>query len=220
MGPDMNAKLVVVKGAKDATIRLRLPTIIGRSPEASVKVPSSLVSRKHCEIASSGGELVVRDLGSANGTYVNDERIDEPTLLFEDDLLRVGPVVMRVSPDDAGQKTPPKQQPATQEHAVAERESRGSTGASSILNYRETDEGSFIGIEDFDEDEEDAAPAAPNEPVEGKSAVDALGGLAGEKQPKSAGKSAINALDGVVEKGTSQVDGGDSALGNFFKNLG
>ncbi len=216
----MNAKLVVVKGAKKATIRLRLPTIIGRSPAASVKVPSSLVSRKHCEIASSGGELVVRDLGSANGTFVNDERIEEPTLLFEDDLLRVGPVVMRVSPEHSDEPSRAKQRPAAKQDAVAEREPVRSTGASSILNYRETDEGSFIGIEDFDEDEEDVAAAAPDEPVEGQSAVDALGGLAGEKQPRTAGKSALNALDGVVEKDAPQVDGGDSALGNFFKNLG
>jgi hypothetical protein len=216
----MNAKLLVVKGAKKATIRLRLPTIIGRSSAAAVKVPSSLVSRQHCEIAVSGGELVVRDLGSANGTFVNDERIDAPTLLFEEDLLRVGPVLMRISPEQAAEQSPVNSRPAAHEEAVAEREPRGSTAASSILNYRETDEGSFIGIEDFDDEEEDAGAAAPDKLAAGQSAVDALGGLAGGKQPKTAGKSALHALDGVVEKDAAQVDGGDSALGNFFKNLG
>jgi hypothetical protein len=215
----MNAKLVVVQGAKKTTIRLRLPTVIGRSPEAAVKVPSSLVSRRHCEIVRSGQELVVRDLGSANGTFVNEERIDEPTLLFEDDLLRIGPVVLQVSPDKTGREAPPAEQASADEEVVADREPVGATGASSILSYRETDDGSFLGIEDFD-DEEDEVPAVPDEPPEGQSAVDALGKAAGGKQDQTAGKSALNALDGVVEKDTPPVEGGDSALGNFFKNLG
>ena len=46
---------------------------------------------------------------------------------------------------------------------VADREPVGATGASSILSYRETDDGSFLGIEDFD-DEQDEVPAVPDEP--------------------------------------------------------
>ncbi len=217
----MNAKLVVVKGAKTATIRLRLPTIIGRSPEAAVKVPSSLVSRQHCEIALSGKELVVRDLGSANGTYVNDERIAEPTLLFEDDLLRVGPVVMRISPEQpapAAQPSPQAETPSDEE-VVAHREPVGSSGASSILSYREMDDGSFLGIDNLD-DEDDVPPETPAAPAEGQSAVDALGKSVDDPSAKAAGKSAVKALDGVVEDDGPQVNGGDSALGDFFKNLG
>lgn len=216
----MNAKLIVIKGAKPATIRLRLPTIIGRSDDASVKVPSTVVSRKHCEIARSGNQLVVRDLGSANGTFVNDELIDEPTLLFEDDLLRVGPVVMRVAPEEAGKEERRQRAAPAGREVVADDEPDSSAGASSILNYRETDDGSFVGIEDFDE-EEDLAEEAPQpaEPAEGQSAVDALGKLDGTQRPKSAGDSALRALDGVVEDDSPKIEGGDSALGNFFKNL-
>ncbi len=216
----MNAKLIVIKGAKAATIRLRLPTIIGRSPDASVKVPSTMVSRKHCEIVRSGNQLVVRDLGSANGTFVNDERIDEPTLLFEDDLLRVGPVIMQVAPEESAQEDRSKKTGPASPDVIADDEPNSAAGASSILNYRETDDGSFVGIEDFDAGEDvDEPEQQPQGPVEGQSAVDALGKLAGEQDVESAGDSAVRALDNVVEDDSQKIEGGDSALGDFFKNL-
>jgi hypothetical protein len=208
-GRGMNAKLVVLKGAKKATVRLRLPTVIGRSPDASVKVPSALVSRRHCEVYRSGKELVVRDLGSINGTFVNGERIEEPTLLFEDDLLRVGPVTMRVFPDVAGAAAPAEkaaktgQEPAPEEPAVDEEESAPAAGASSILSYRETDEGSFLGIAEFDDEDDDQGAEAAEEP---------------HRQP--AASSAVDALKQVVEEQPRKVNGGDSALDAFFENLG
>ena len=70
----MDAKLVVVGGdAKAAEIKLRLPTIIGRGRGASLALPHPLVSRQHCEIFEANGQLMVRDLGSLNGTFVNNE---------------------------------------------------------------------------------------------------------------------------------------------------
>ncbi|MCA9264992.1 MAG: FHA domain-containing protein [Planctomycetales bacterium] len=91
----MSAILEVVSGAKPARIRLRLPTIIGRSRTATVKVRNSLVSRQHCEIYAYEGELAVRDLGSSNGTLVNGYVIEEPTILEPGDELTIGPVTLR-----------------------------------------------------------------------------------------------------------------------------
>jgi pSer/pThr/pTyr-binding forkhead associated (FHA) protein len=181
-------------------------------------VPSTLVSRKHCEIYRSGKEVAVRDLGSVNGTFVNGERVDEPTLLFEDDLLRIGPVTMRVFQEEAEAERPQKKPSAAKEESVVE-DSRESTGASSILNYRETEDGSFVGIEQFDEEEH--APAKASEPgPEQQSAVKAMKEVAGDAGAKAAGKSALKALDEVVEKESDKVNGGDSALGDFLKGLG
>jgi predicted component of type VI protein secretion system len=203
----MNAKLVVVKGAKKATIRLRLPTVIGRSPDATVKVPSSLVSRRHCEIYRSGKELVVRDLGSVNGTFVNGERIDEPTLLFEDDLLGVGPVSMHVSPDSEPMGAPATkpaaagEEPAAKQAAAVKEGPAHEAGASSILSYRETDEGSFVAIAEFDDDLEEGEP------------VDE------DPQEQQAASSAVDALKEVIEDQPPKAKDGDSALDAFFRNL-
>jgi len=188
----MNAKLVVVKGAQPAAIHLqRLPTVIGRSAEATVKMPSNQVSRTHCEVYDDEGELAVRDLGSANGTFVNGQRIEGPTALGSGDLVKIGPVTLRVDPaETAGQKeaapaaAEPDQTPVTEE---APRQS----GLSSILNYSETAEGSFVAISDEDLIEDDEAEEAPETNV--------VGDLGEADEPK--------------------VDSQDSALDAFFRNL-
>lgn len=106
----MDVRLTVVEGAKPATVRLRLPTVMGRSSAANLKVPHAQVSRRHCELYEEDGLLVVYDLGSSNGTYVDRLRIDEPTFIYPGGSLRVGQVVFRAdyaSPAacDAGQQT-------------------------------------------------------------------------------------------------------------------
>ena len=94
----MKAKLVVVGGdAKAAEISLKLPTIIGRGRGSKLVLPHPLVSRRHCEIFESDGQLMVRDLGSLNGTFVGDERVDEraETVLPPGELLTIGAVTFR-----------------------------------------------------------------------------------------------------------------------------
>ena len=58
-----------------------LPVMIGRSADAGVRLGDPTVSRRHCEIEEMEGILVVRDLGSRNGTYVNGHRIAEALLM-------------------------------------------------------------------------------------------------------------------------------------------
>lgn len=91
----LNAKLVVVGGdVKTAEIKLRLPSTIGRGRGATIMLPHPLVSRQHCELFEDGGHLMVRDLGSLNGTFVNNERITESSLP-PGELLTVGAVTFR-----------------------------------------------------------------------------------------------------------------------------
>src|SRR5262245_55686561 len=54
------------------------PLVIGRKPGAGVQVDDVMVSREHTEIARHGDELVVRDLGSRNGTHVDGEELHAP----------------------------------------------------------------------------------------------------------------------------------------------
>jgi pSer/pThr/pTyr-binding forkhead associated (FHA) protein len=70
---------------------------IGRAPGVQFVVDAPLVSRVHCRLTLSADDaLTVEDLGSTNGTYVNDERIDQPTPLQPTDALKVGRVSFAV----------------------------------------------------------------------------------------------------------------------------
>ncbi|MCL6501331.1 MAG: FHA domain-containing protein [Pirellulales bacterium] len=88
----MDARLVVVEGkATRKVVQLKLPTTIGRSREADLKVGHASVSRIHCEIYELDGALVVRDAGSLNGTFIDNVRITE-SILKPGDRLTVGPL--------------------------------------------------------------------------------------------------------------------------------
>ena len=64
--------------------------VIGRSSSCEIHVPDSEVSRAHSEVAVADGELIVRDLGSTNGTRVNGDIITAPTKLSAGDVITVG----------------------------------------------------------------------------------------------------------------------------------
>lgn len=63
--------------------------IIGRQASAQIRVPLSTVSRQHCEVLVRENTLRVRDLGSSNGTFVNDDRVQDAEL-HAGDVLTVG----------------------------------------------------------------------------------------------------------------------------------
>jgi len=58
-----------------------LPVLIGRSADAGVHLNDPRASRHHCEIVEISGTVVVRDLGSTNGTYVNGDCVKEVPLM-------------------------------------------------------------------------------------------------------------------------------------------
>lgn len=110
-----NLRLCVVAGARPTTVSLRLPTVIGRGRDAKIKVRHSLVSRTHCELFEFQGLLCLRDAESANGTFLNGERIKEVTAIRSGDELRVGNVVFRLEWDSASDEssTSPSRETAT-----------------------------------------------------------------------------------------------------------
>jgi pSer/pThr/pTyr-binding forkhead associated (FHA) protein len=68
--------------------------VIGRSHEATFPLPDDGVSRRHAVIQRLGGMLLVNDLGSRNGTYLNEVPVHGPTPLKEGDSIRIGPLVV------------------------------------------------------------------------------------------------------------------------------
>src|ERR1041384_3019046 len=95
----MKLKLIVVGGSKEG---LEIPLkkdkfLIGRSKECALRAGSEAISRRHCAIIHRESGWTVRDLGSRNGTQVNDERITKEVPLKDGDTLRVGPLHFRVA---------------------------------------------------------------------------------------------------------------------------
>ena len=64
--------------------------VIGREGDGVILVKSSTVSRRHARIAIDSSGAVVEDLGSKNGTYVNDRLVDAPTPVVDGDQIRIG----------------------------------------------------------------------------------------------------------------------------------
>jgi len=93
--------LIVVSGAR-AGERLDVgaqPLTIGKGPSTLQITDDPAVSTRHAEIALRGGAFVVTDLGSTNGTFVNNTRISAPTRLGDGDLLRFGNTQLKFRAD-------------------------------------------------------------------------------------------------------------------------
>jgi hypothetical protein len=74
---------------------------IGRAPQNEIVMAAKNVSRFHCQIKRNGSELIIEDLGSTNGTFVNDEQVKQPRALSVGDVVRVGheQVIFHDNPD-------------------------------------------------------------------------------------------------------------------------
>jgi pSer/pThr/pTyr-binding forkhead associated (FHA) protein len=94
----LDSQLVIEKGGTPTrAIRLRrAETIIGRRSDCTLRIPSTIVSRRHCCVGLCDGYLTVEDLGSRNGTYVNGARVSGRQVLWPGDRLLVGPVLFVV----------------------------------------------------------------------------------------------------------------------------
>jgi pSer/pThr/pTyr-binding forkhead associated (FHA) protein len=82
-------------GVQDGLID-RFPCVIGRARGVERRLSHFLISRYHCRLSWQGEELILEDLDSRNGTYVNGKRIRLPTALCHGDEVYVGPLAFRV----------------------------------------------------------------------------------------------------------------------------
>ncbi|MGC8641408.1 MAG: FHA domain-containing protein [Isosphaeraceae bacterium] len=109
----MNYALHVVKG-RSGVNTLRLVdgvNSIGRHDDCLIRIRSSQVSRRHCEVLMEGDALVVRDLGSSNGTFVNGKRVLGKQTLNSGDVLTIGGVTLRVDQLQGAAAASPKPAP-------------------------------------------------------------------------------------------------------------
>jgi len=75
----------------------RTPFLIGRDPKCHLRPSSPMVSSQHCSIQVKQRKLYVSDLGSTNGTFLNEVRVDKEVEMHHADRLRIGPLMLGVS---------------------------------------------------------------------------------------------------------------------------
>lgn len=68
---------------------IRDVTIIGRDPSCTIVIPDRQVSRFHARLAIESNGIVLEDLGSKNGLFINDKQITEPLVLQDGELFSV-----------------------------------------------------------------------------------------------------------------------------------
>ena len=94
----MKLKLKVLQGAS-ANQEIAIPVakfLVGRGEECHLRPKSPAISRHHCAILTANGQASVKDLGSKNGTFVNEKRIEGLTSIKSGDVLSFGPLTFEV----------------------------------------------------------------------------------------------------------------------------
>ncbi len=93
---DRSACLIVIYG-DNLGHRVPLgadPVVIGRSAKCDVQIDQESVSRNHCRVSFDGASYGIRDLGSTNGTYVNDDLVEQ-FVLRDGDQLKIGRTILK-----------------------------------------------------------------------------------------------------------------------------
>jgi two-component system cell cycle response regulator len=90
------ACLVVIYGDElGKKYNLDTPSVVvGRSSKCDIQIDQESISRNHSKIVNTGKSILVRDLGSTNGTYVNDEPVEE-YVLRDGDLIKIGRTIFK-----------------------------------------------------------------------------------------------------------------------------
>jgi len=71
-------------------------TTIGRVDDNTFAIPEASVSSHHCEILLRGSDIVLRDLNSTNGTFINGQQMVGEAVLKPGQIIRLGQVEMRL----------------------------------------------------------------------------------------------------------------------------
>ncbi|HET9368744.1 MAG TPA: FHA domain-containing protein [Vicinamibacterales bacterium] len=79
--------------------------VIGRDPDAGVRLDSTTVSRRHARLLVSAAQTVLEDFGSKNGTFIGEERVVAPRTLADGDAIRIGDLLVTYRAPGAGSST-------------------------------------------------------------------------------------------------------------------
>ena len=91
----MEIRLHVRDAGGERTLPLRAGTItIGRDPACAIAIDAPAVSRRHAEVRRAGDAILLRDLGSTNGTFCNGRRVEGERTIAPGDEVAVGPAAL------------------------------------------------------------------------------------------------------------------------------
>ncbi len=82
--------------AKPRTVKLAASMTVGRAPECELRVEDTYASQQHARLFAKNNSWFVEDLGSTNGTFVNDQKLAAPAMLQPGDRVRVGQTVLEL----------------------------------------------------------------------------------------------------------------------------
>jgi hypothetical protein len=85
---DLHPQLVV--GATGMAYDIGEGAVLGRGDGAEIRLEDSFASSRHAKLTRQGSVIVIEDLGSTNGTYLNDELLAGPQPLHPGDRIRIG----------------------------------------------------------------------------------------------------------------------------------
>jgi pSer/pThr/pTyr-binding forkhead associated (FHA) protein len=81
---------------KTRTVKIGPSMTIGRAPECELLIDDTYASSQHARIFGKNGTWYVEDLGSTNGTFVNDQKLAAPAMVQPGDKIRVGTTVLEL----------------------------------------------------------------------------------------------------------------------------
>jgi adenylate cyclase len=84
------ARLILATAEGQQAIELRPINSLGRHPNNSIQLLDKIVSKEHCILEQRDGQVILRDLGSLNGTYINGERVRGEQVLRHGDEIALG----------------------------------------------------------------------------------------------------------------------------------
>ncbi|MGM0577085.1 MAG: ATPase, T2SS/T4P/T4SS family [Myxococcota bacterium] len=169
---------------------------IGRAKGCDILLPKNNISKRHARLVDKDDKVVLVDLRSTNGTYVNGRRITAPEIIGPDDKIYIGDFVLQVEAE-AAEAAPAPAPPEEEEEFEA-------TAALDAEMMAQVDRGGpteAVGGQAAAQAEQEAAEAAP-EPVASQAAP--------EMEPGEAGESEVGegAWDEVLES-TAALDLGE-----------
>src|SRR5437868_1797302 len=96
------AKLVVLnEGLAGQSYELKVDkTTIGRVADNTFPLSQASISSHHCEVLLRGSDVVIKDLNSTNGTFINDQKVATEAVLKPGQVLRLGQVELRLDTGD------------------------------------------------------------------------------------------------------------------------
>src|SRR5262249_14123637 len=104
----MRLQLLVISGPdkdRDFTLQPGLGMMVGRAITAQYRLHDLSVARSHCEIVVEDDQVTVIDFESADGTFLNGERVEKAVMKLGD-VIRVGETELRLHSDDFPMESP------------------------------------------------------------------------------------------------------------------